>query len=227
MAYSSKLKFSLLIFSFHSILRVWYFRPWAKRILFRIFLPMAECMGLPRDPWTVASPPRYQGSGRRGVSPTRIAHINGFIRMQLIMAENDKLIYLISKAQRLVWNYLNNELKKEDLNITPPQTTILFSIMKYGPQSMNALSRLLRIKNATTTGLVDRLEKNGLVSRNTVGDDRRRWDVDITEKGVAEIAKAKTIVNAVNDKIKEGCSKREIEAVKKVLSLFDDKFGDA
>jgi DNA-binding MarR family transcriptional regulator len=147
--------------------------------------------------------------------------------MQLIMSETDKLIYLISKAQRLVWNYLNSELKKEDVIITPPQTTILFSIMKYGPQSMNALSRLLRIKNATTTGLVDRLENNGLVTRNAVGEDRRRWDIDITEKGVAEITKAKTIVNEVNDKIKEGCSKREIEALKKVLSLFDAKFGDA
>lgn len=143
------------------------------------------------------------------------------------MSENDKLIYLVSKAQRLVWNHLNNELKRENVNITPPQTTILFSIMKYGPQSMNALSRLLRIKNATTTGLVDRLEENGLVTRNRVGGDRRKWDVAITERGVAEITKAETIVNAVNEKIKEGCSRQEIEAMKKVLALFEAKFGDS
>ena len=52
------------------------------------------------------------------------------------MPENDKLIYLISKAQRLVWNYLNNELKKNHVIITPPQTTILFSLMKYGPHAV-------------------------------------------------------------------------------------------
>jgi DNA-binding MarR family transcriptional regulator len=143
------------------------------------------------------------------------------------MPENDRLIYLISKAQRLVWNYLNNELKKENVIITPPQTTILFSIMKYGPQSMNALSKLLFIKNSTTTGLIDRLEKNGLVSRNTVGNDRRKWDIAITKKGIKEIIKAKTVVNAVNEEIKKGCTKQEIEAMKKVLKLFNSKFGES
>ena len=142
------------------------------------------------------------------------------------MAENDKLIYLISKAQRLVWNYLNNELKKENVVITPPQTTILFSIMKYGPQSMNALSKLLFIKNSTTTGLIDRLEKNGLVRRSPVGNDRRKWEIDITKKGIKEIIKAKTVVNAVNEEIKEGCTTQEIESMKKVLTLFNSKFGE-
>ena len=143
------------------------------------------------------------------------------------MSENDKLIYLISTAQHLVWNYLKNELKKENVILTPPQTTILFSVMKYGSQSMNALSKLLSIKNSTTTGLVDRLEKNGLVSRNTVSNDRRKWDIAITKEGIKEIAKAKTVVNAVNDEIKKGCTKQEIEAMKKVLTLFYSKFGES
>ena len=143
------------------------------------------------------------------------------------MPANDKLIYLISKAQRLVWNYLNNELKKENVMITPPQTTILFSIMKYGPQSMNALSKLLFIKNSTTTGLVDRLEQNGLVTRNAVGNDRRKWNIAITKEGRKEIMKAKTVVNAVNEEIQIGCTKQEIEAMKKVLTLFNSKFGES
>lgn len=142
------------------------------------------------------------------------------------MSENDKLIYLISKAQHLMWNFLRNELKKENVILTPPQTTILFSLKKYGPQSMNALSKLLSIKNSTTTGLVDRLEKNGLVSRNTVSNDRRKWEIAITKGGITEIKKAQTVVNAVNDEIKKGCTKQEIEAMKKVLTLFYSKFGE-
>ena len=99
--------------------------------------------------------------------------------------------------------------------------------MKYGPQSMNALSKLLFIKNSTTTGLVDRLEKNGLVTRNTVGNDRRKWNIAITKEGRKEIMKAKTVVNAVNEEIQIGCTKQEIEAMKKVLTLFNSKFGES
>ena len=142
------------------------------------------------------------------------------------MSENDKLIYLISKAQHLMWNYLKNELKKQNVILTPPQTTILFSLMKYGPQSMNALSQLLSIKNSTTTGLVDRLEKNRLVRRNNVSNDPRKWEIAITKEGIKEIKKAQIVVNAVNDAIKKGCTKQEIEAMKKVLILFYSKFGE-
>ena len=96
-----------------------------------------------------------------------------------------RVLDVIQKNKELLKS--NNELKKENVIITPPQTTILFSIMKYGPQSMNALSKLLFIKNSTTTGLVDRLEKNGLVSRNTVGNDRRKWDIAITKEGIKHV----------------------------------------
>ena len=153
-------------------------------------------------------------------------YANQLERIQITMSENDKLIYLISTAQHLLWNHLKNELKKESIIITPSHTTILFSLMKYGPQTMNELSNLLFIKNSTVTGLVDRLEKIGLVSRNTVSNDRRKWDISITKKGIKEIGKAKAVINAVNNEIKKGCAKQEIEAMKKVLKLFYSKFGE-
>ena len=141
------------------------------------------------------------------------------------MANDDRLIYLISTAQHLLKNHLKNELIRENVSITPSHTTILFTLQHDGPQTMNALSKLLFVKNSTVTGLVDRLERNGFVSRNAVGNDRRKWDIAITEGGLREIEKAKTIVNGINDKISEGCTTLEIEAVKKVLTMFYSKFG--
>ncbi len=141
------------------------------------------------------------------------------------MAEDDRLIYLISTAQHLLKNHIKNELRKENVVITPSHTSILFTLMDNGPQTMNSLSNVLFVKNSTITGLVDRLEKNGFVSRNAVSNDRRKWDIAITEKGVNEIKKAKSVINAINDEIKEGCTQQEIEAIKKVLTLFYSKFG--
>lgn len=143
------------------------------------------------------------------------------------MPENDKLIFLISTAQHLLKTHLQNELKKEGVLLTPSHTSILFALQKFGPQSMNSMSKILHVKNSTVTGLIDRLEKNELVSRNAVGNDRRKWDIAITEKGEQEITKAQNIVNRVNEKIKEGCSKEEVEVFKKVLGLFYAKFGNS
>ncbi len=141
------------------------------------------------------------------------------------MSNDDKLIYLISTAQHLLKNHLKNELIKENVVITPSHTTILFTLQKHGPQTMNSLSKLLFVKNSTVTGLVDRMENNGFVSRNAVGSDRRKWDIAITDEGLQEITKATSIVKTINDKIKEGCTERDIESVKKVLTLFYSKFG--
>ncbi len=142
----------------------------------------------------------------------------------MIMVNSDKLIYLISTAQHLLRNHLKSEFEKGSLTITPSHSAMLFYLLDNGPQTMNELSNLLFIKNSTVTGLIDRLEKNGIVKRNHVGNDRRKWNISITSKGIDEITKAKAIINKINSEIKDGFSEQEIESMAKVLSSFTDKF---
>jgi DNA-binding MarR family transcriptional regulator len=80
------------------------------------------------------------------------------------------------------------------------------------------------LENPTITGLIDRLEKSGYVKRSNHPDDRRVYLVYLTGKGNIVANKALPIVKKLNEKIKEGYSKEEIESFKKVLIGAFNKF---
>jgi DNA-binding MarR family transcriptional regulator len=116
------------------------------------------------------------------------------------MPKNDRLIYLIATAQHLLKNHLKDRFKQEGIKITPTHSSILFLLMEKGPMLMNDLSRELYIENSTVTGLVDRLEERGFVSRLPVSNDRRKWNISITQEGIKEIKKTQEIIKSVNFK---------------------------
>ncbi len=140
------------------------------------------------------------------------------------MSKNDRLIYLISTAQHLLKNHLKDRFKQEGIKITPTHSAILFLLMEKGPMLMNDLSRELYIENSTVTGLVDRLEERGFVSRLPVSNDRRKWNIAITREGIKEIKKTQEIINSVNSMIGEGFTREDIKSLQKILNSFFEKF---
>lgn len=70
-----------------------------------------------------------------------------------------------------------------ELNMTPPQMAALATLATVGEITMSQLSFFLGLALPTTTGIVDRLTKAGLVSRRRDGEDRRVVRVDITGAG--------------------------------------------
>jgi DNA-binding MarR family transcriptional regulator len=80
------------------------------------------------------------------------------------------------------------------------------------------------LENPTVTGLIDRLEKLGYVKRSDHPNDRRVYLVHITEKGNKVANKALPIIKKLNEEIKKGYSKEEIENFKKVLIGAFNKF---
>ena len=140
------------------------------------------------------------------------------------MSKNDRLIYLISTAQHLLKNHLKDRFKQEGIKITPTHSAILFLLMEKGPMLMNDLSRELYIENSTVTGLVDRLEERGFVSRSPVSNDRRKWNISITQGGIKEIKKAREIITSVNSMIVDGFTREDIKSLQKILNSFFEKF---
>lgn len=138
---------------------------------------------------------------------------------------DNRLLFLLSKAQYKLTNYLKLQFKAQGVNISPGQMGILFLLDQQDLRSMSELSRILEIDNSAITRLVDRLEKSGLVLRQANPQDRRQYMIGITDKGIQQIEKAKIISNAANEKIKEGFSALEIEVFARVMASFDDKFG--
>jgi len=139
------------------------------------------------------------------------------------MQPDDRLIYLISRAQHSLMTHLKKELNARGASITPVQAGILFLLRK-NALTMTKLSQILSIDNSAITGLVDRLEKSGLAQRTTNPKDRRTYLIRITEKGKSEIDRAYVIIKRVNEEIKSGFSTDEIETFKRVLNSLLDRF---
>lgn len=67
--------------------------------------------------------------------------------------------------------------------ITTPQLTVLRELKTAGDLRLSDLSMKINLTNSTVTGIIDRLERAGLVSRQRSTDDRRVILVKITAKG--------------------------------------------
>jgi DNA-binding MarR family transcriptional regulator len=140
------------------------------------------------------------------------------------MAIEDRFIFLISKVcQKLIIN-LQKSFSESGIEVTPIQGMLLFFLQKNDGSSLTQISQGLMLENPTVTGLIDRLEKSGYVKRSDHPNDRRVYLVYLTEKGKKVANKALPIVKKLNEEIKKGYSKEEIENFKKVLIGAFNKF---
>ena len=83
-----------------------------------------------------------------------------------------------------VWNASRVFFERWDLS--PSQFNVL-NLLHYNPAGLSQtdLSRQLIMHRSNVTGLVDRLEKRGLVERKNAAADRRAYSVVLTDAGTA------------------------------------------
>ena len=65
-------------------------------------------------------------------------------------------------------------------NLTGPQQSAMAALVQSGPMSLKELCAQLGLAHSTTSGIVDRLEKQGMVARQTDAADRRLTRITIT-----------------------------------------------
>ena len=136
----------------------------------------------------------------------------------------DRLIFLISKVyQKLIIN-LQKSFSESGIEVTPIQVMLLFFLQQNNGLSLTQISQGLMLENPTVTGLIDRLEKLGYVKRSDHPKDRRIYLVHLTKRGDTIADKALPIVKKLNEEIKKGYSKKEVENFKKVLIGAFNKF---
>ena len=94
----------------------------------------------------------------------------------------EAIIYLYTESRRIT-----KELARR-AELTGPQLTVLKMLEGVGDLSLSELSDRIRAQNSTVTGIIDRMEREGLVVRARSTEDRRVVRIRLTEKG-ARIAR--------------------------------------
>jgi DNA-binding MarR family transcriptional regulator len=80
-------------------------------------------------------------------------------------------------------------------DLTPQQAQLLCTLIE-GPAGMSELGRLLHLEKSSLTGLVDRVERRGLVLRTRDPSDRRASQVGLTGQGARLAAESHEDVTA-------------------------------
>jgi DNA-binding MarR family transcriptional regulator len=140
------------------------------------------------------------------------------------MPAEDRLIFLISKVYQKLIIHLQKSFSESGIEVTPIQVMLLFFLQQNNGLSLTQISQGLMLENPTVTGLIDRLEKSGYVKRSDHPNDRRVYLIHLTEKGKKVAQRALPIVKKLNEQIKAGYSKGEIEDFKKVLMGAFNRF---
>lgn len=99
----------------------------------------------------------------------------------LVMIELRKIIQIID---------LNSKSLFRRVGLTGPQLVILREIAKNSEASVGEIARKVSLRQATVTGIMERMEKRGFVTRQRSREDRRRVMVRITETGQEVLAQA-------------------------------------
>jgi DNA-binding MarR family transcriptional regulator len=94
-----------------------------------------------------------------------------------------EIFHLIDELEKRLRQFQEHLLK--EAHLTPPQYYILSLLAEKDARPFKELADVLACTRATVTGIVDTMEKKGLVVRAPNPDDRRSLLVKMTEKGFA------------------------------------------
>ncbi len=94
---------------------------------------------------------------------------------------SDQLCFALYSTSRAITKQYASLLR--ELGVTYPQYLSLLALWEQDGLSIQELGRLLELEGATTTPLVKRMEKLGLVRRERSSEDERRVHIFLTAKG--------------------------------------------
>ncbi|MGA2330578.1 MAG: MarR family transcriptional regulator [Syntrophales bacterium] len=115
------------------------------------------------------------------------------------MTKKQKAIADIFDNLRRVYQVINEQSKKakKQTGITGPQLWAIKMIAESSPVQVSELAHKMYLHPATVVGILNRLERQGLVLRMRTREDRRVVDVDLTPEGKALVARAPEVAQGL------------------------------
>ncbi|MBN1588523.1 MAG: MarR family transcriptional regulator [Pirellulales bacterium] len=104
----------------------------------------------------------------------------------------DQIIASLRRISRAI--DLRSRLLLKNHGLTVPQLAALKAIQRAGSTTTGALAREIHLGHATVTGILGRLENNGLIVRTRGSQDRRSVFVELTQAGVQLVQEAPSLL---------------------------------
>ena len=109
-------------------------------------------------------------------------------------------------------------LFRTEFAVTLPQFDVLSELERAGKKmTMSELSKELMVSNGNVTGVIDRLERNALVSRTRAEHDRRIQYIQLTTKGRKQFSKMAKDHERWLDDLLSGMSVNDLTSLQRLL----------
>jgi len=134
---------------------------------------------------------------------------------------NKSIGFLLSKAYQRAWAIMREEIETYDL--TPPQFGLLAFLWQQDGLTQVELSEKGQIDRTTIGGLIDRLEKSGLVERRQHPHDRRAYKIHLTQRGIELEVPLTACADRSVTKFTRALSKREVDELRRMLNILREE----
>ncbi len=135
------------------------------------------------------------------------------------------LYFLLNSAQQSLFR----EVDRQALNIvgvSAAQIAALVHLQKRNGCLQAELGQSLGLGKAATSGMVTRLERNGLIKRTPSPTDGRGLRVLLTVEGLQALGRAKPLLAQLNYVLEDGFKERELVIIRRFLDTIIDKLSD-
>lgn len=128
------------------------------------------------------------------------------------------VIKTLKEIMKLIHKNVQNQFK--ELNITGPQGMIIGILIHKGDMKISDLSEKIGLSNSTVSGIIDRLEKQGMVERMRSSEDRRVVYVKVTDEFKKNAEKYFCEIEKRFDVIISKATEEELETILKGLNTL-------
>lgn len=147
---------------------------------------------------------------------------DALFKNERLTTDKSRLVQEVVELQREVGRIIGQHVPSIwiDSGLTITQLRSLFLIVNKGSTNFRKLAGALRVTPSNVTGIVDRLEEQGLVSRTQNPEDRREMTLQATDKGKALVSNLKEAEIKQMTQILSLLSLEELSALVQGLSAF-------
>ena len=125
--------------------------------------------------------------------------------------------HLIRRLHQISAAVFSDRMRRAGVDLTPVQFAALSQAAVHPGIDQATLAGLVAYDPVTLGGVVDRLERKGLLSRSVSARDRRARVVSVTEEGAALLSQVTPLVQALQGDILSGLDDDERAALLRLL----------
>ena len=141
----------------------------------------------------------------------------------MVFKLEDSLGFILSKVNGKMKNEFFQYLRQYD--VTPEQWAVLCCLWEQDGITSKDIAEITCKDKPTTSRIIDKVLRKGLVIRRDHPEDRRAFHVCLTEKGWALKDELVPIANQLLEKATIGIDKKQMVELKKLLNKVYENVG--